>query len=268
MPPRDKASIPQDHQESQGGGETAPPSPARTLVDSLPSNPPQINRAVEAEASKESGKGMMSGDDAAAQVTSQVTSKALNKVITANTEVITRCHERLGKLYWEDGELKDSVHHLRATIENWPKKVSNISLLAEAYTKLFKDTEDFAHLEKARDTLGVMLKRMKVTVFSLPQFPQAIFELARVYEVYGSFEGALELYGHVLELFPKYIKYQRVLFRCCIVMLHMSNLDNAPTTDLLTKCVEMIRYILENPDADLSKLDKEEVSEKDGCRAK
>ena len=42
-------------------------------------------------------------------------------------------------------------------------------------------------------------------------------------------------------------------------MLHMSNLDKAPSTDLITKSVEMVRFILENPDADMSKLDKEEV---------
>ena len=118
-------------------------------------------------------------------MTSQVTSKALNKLINANKEVITRCHERLGRLYWEDSELEDCMHHLKATIDYWPKKVSNISLLAQVYTKLFTSTSDFKHLERARDTLGIMLKRMKVTVFSLPQLPQAIYGLARVYEVYG-----------------------------------------------------------------------------------
>ena len=128
---------------------------------------------------------MMASSDAQTQMTSQVTSKALNKLINANKEVITRCHERLGRLYWEDSELEDCMHHLKATIDYWPKKVSNISLLAQVYTKLFTSTSDFKHLERARDTLGIMLKRMKVTVFSLPQFPQAIYDLARVYEVYG-----------------------------------------------------------------------------------
>ena len=128
---------------------------------------------------------MMASSDAQTQMTSQVTSKALNKLINANKEVITRCHERLGRLYWEDSELEDCMHHLKATIDYWPKKVSNISLLAQVYTKLFTSTSDFKHLERARETLGIMLKRMKVTVFSLPQFPQAIYDLARVYEVYG-----------------------------------------------------------------------------------
>ena len=132
-------------------------------------------------------------------------------------------------------------------------------MLAKCYTNLFHATKDFSNLEKARSALSTLLSRMKVTIFSLPQFPTTIYDLARVYEIYGSFEGALEMYGHVLELFPKYIKYQLVLFRSAVVMLHMSNLGNAPVAELLQKAIEMVQFILEAPSSDLSRLVREDV---------
>lgn len=252
-------------------------------------------------------------------------SKVITKLQAVNGEKIAGHHQRLGKMYFEDEDWTNCEHNLKgekrnenvgsktysspsfdpsfdpltltpphhhptACIKFWPKKVSNITLLSECYTSMFKSTSNFSYLEIAKQTLGLVLSRMRITPFTISQFPKSIYALARVYETYGSFEGALEMYGRILEMFPKYNKYQKVLYRCCVVMLHLSNLDNAKVrkerkerkerriynitrilcthnipnpplhhlqvSDLLSKSVEMMKYILENFNIDLSNLDK------------
>ncbi|GMH76743.1 hypothetical protein TL16_g07183 [Triparma laevis f. inornata] len=183
-------------------------------------------------------------------------SKVITKLQAVNGEKIAGHHQRLGKMYFEDEDWTNCEHNLKACIKFWPKKVSNITLLSECYTSMFKSTSNFSYLENAKQTLGLVLSRMRITPFTISQFPKSIYALARVYETYGSFEGALEMYGRILEMFPKYNKYQKVLYRCCVVMLHLSNLDNAKVSDLLSKSVEMMKYILENFNIDLSNLDK------------
>jgi hypothetical protein len=63
---------------------------------------------------------------------------------------------------------------------------------------------------------------MQVTVFTIGKYPDMIFDFAQTYETFGAFEGALDMYGYIMELFPRYHKYQKVLFRSAIIMMHMS----------------------------------------------
>jgi len=167
------------------------------------------------------------------------------------------------QLFFEDKEWAEAAHHLKETIKRIPKKVSNIEMLSESYISMFHEGNDFLNLEKARLTIATYLSRMKTTVFTLPLFPKAIFRLGRVYEVYGSFEGALEVYGMVLELFPKYHKYKLVLYRCVVVMLHLSNLANADAGELMRKAREMAEYCLESSATD--QLDTSNLSRDDVC---
>jgi tetratricopeptide (TPR) repeat protein len=190
-------------------------------------------------------------------------SKAAQKTIQGHEDVKTAHHERLSKLHFDDKEWKEAIHHLKETIKRIPKKVSNIEMLSESYISLFHETKDFTNLEHARTALGTYLSRMKTTIFTLPLFPKGIFRLGRVYEIYGSFEGALEVYGMILELFPKYNKYKLVLYRCAVVMLHLANLSNADVGELTRKARELMEYCLESSVTD--QMDMSHLSREDVC---
>jgi tetratricopeptide (TPR) repeat protein len=190
-------------------------------------------------------------------------SKAAQRNIQGYEDTKTAHHERLSKLHFDDMEWKEAIHHLKETIKRLPKKVSNIEMLSESYIALFHETNDFSNLAHARTALGTYLSRMKTTIFTLPLFPKAILRLGRVYEVYGSFEGALEIYGMILELFPKYHKYKLVLYRCAVVMLHLANLSNADVGELMRKARELMEYCLESWVSD--QLDTSNLSRDDVC---
>ncbi|GMI51058.1 hypothetical protein TeGR_g13257 [Tetraparma gracilis] len=193
-------------------------------------------------------------DDASNSVSSAHVMKLVAKVEKA----IAHSHERLGKLHAADKEWDKAVFYLDIAIAMTPKKTTNMSLLTDVYKSMFAETGDFQYLTKASGVLQMYLSKIQPTVFTAGMFPTVIFDLARVYETFGAFEGALELYGRILEMFPKYAKYQLVLFRSCIVMAHLSSLRGSPRQILLGKAVEMLQFILESQ-PDESNLDREQL---------
>jgi len=167
-------------------------------------------------------------------------------------------HERLSKLHYEDEDWADSITNLSAVIKLRPNSIEYLQLLSSAHVKMFRLHSNHDHLKLAHKYLKSALTRMQVTVFTVQKYPSMMFDFARTYETFGSFEGALEMYGHIMELFPKYDKYQLVLFRSAVIMVHMSGLANAPKVALLNKAKEMVDLIYSSsPDA--SNLNREHV---------
>ena len=150
------------------------------------------------------------------------------------------------------------VFNLDAAINLRPHKCAPLQYLVDTYKGLFSLTNDYSYLTLASSTLQRFLTNIPPSPNTAYLFPTVIFNLATVYESFGAFEGALDLYGRILELFPTYDKYQLVLYRTVVVMLHLSGLKGAERGQLLQKCVEMVQFINESQ-ADESELNKEHL---------
>ena len=70
-----------------------------------------------------------------------------------------------------------------------------------------RDSTRHQHLEVAHRALHESLKTSPMGVETFVGLPQTFYELARLYERYGAFEGALELLGKVTEYFPHWKGY-------------------------------------------------------------
>ncbi|CAM9335430.1 unnamed protein product, partial [Phaeothamnion confervicola] len=58
--------------------------------------------------------------------------------------------------------------------------------------------------------------------------PRTLYELGRVYESYGAFEGALAVYQHIATALPFYPEFAAVAFRAAVVMRHLASVAAAP----------------------------------------
>ena len=79
---------------------------------------------------------------------------------------------------------------------------------------------------------------------SLASLPPRLMEIARVYERYGAFEGALSILSLVIENFNLHPTLNDALLRSVIIMKHLATFPGAPKEDLLFRCEEFLKKLL------------------------
>ena len=86
---------------------------------------------------------------------------------------------------------------------------------------------------------------MELSPEALVTLPNTLMEVAKVYESYGAFEGALVLLSMILENFPTYPDLFDTLFRSVVIMRHLATFPGAPSDDLLQRCEEFLTKLME-----------------------
>ena len=72
--------------------------------------------------------------------------------------------------------------------------------------------------------------------------PKIFFAVGKAYEDYGSFEGAMQMYSHVLSGFPSWESRPQVALRAGAMCLH-------PKVNALDQAVQYFEFLLDNPPA-------------------
>lgn len=154
-------------------------------------------------------------------------------------------HKGLGSLHYADGDLEQALAHLAKAASANPRDADVHHLLAKTEVRRWEATGQAALLTNAQAHYARMLKVLPLGVTIIAEVPTVLEEMARLYESFGAFEGALELYGRVVEYFPSYSNYDNVLYRSAKVMKHMSTLPGADAAALSVRCKEFLEFVLE-----------------------
>jgi len=75
--------------------------------------------------------------------------------------------------------------------------------------------------------------------------PGSLFEIAKVYESFGAFEGALRVLAMLVEYFPDYAQLDEVLFRSVVIMKYISRLPGSRREEIVSKCQEFLDKLME-----------------------
>ena len=86
---------------------------------------------------------------------------------------------------------------------------------------------------------------MELGFFSIITFPKILHEIGSLYESFGAFEGALDVYGRIVEHFSTYSKFSLVLYKQSVIMLHLSKKRGAPSEDLVKRTIVLASFLLE-----------------------
>ena len=70
--------------------------------------------------------------------------------------------------------------------------------------------------------------------------PRIFFETGVAYESYGSFDGAMQMYSHVISGFPSYVGLSNVILRAAAVCRH-------PRVNQIDQATQYFEYLLDNP---------------------
>ena len=82
---------------------------------------------------------------------------------------------------------------------------------------------------------------------SILQLPDVLYEFCILLEKFGSFQAAADIHTKILDNFINYKNYFNVLYRSAIVGKHLSSMseDITQKTDLLSKCIQVLYFLLE-----------------------
>jgi len=117
--------------------------------------------------------------------------------------------------------------------------------------KLFLQTSSHYHLENAYRHYQNCIENMSVPddwqKKSMLRLPVALHEMGHLFEHYGAFPSAIELYTRIMTDYPHYRRYFDVMYRAALVGRHVSESLSKPddVDATLNKCIDMLQFLLE-----------------------
>ena len=154
-----------------------------------------------------------------------------------------------GKLI-KDGAKVEEAEKLAEEIAEGPIMHTNFKVhrtAARCAVELFKETSSHYHLEAAHKHYENSIQNMPAGLVAFFTLPPLLFEFAKMCELYGAFQAALELYSKIITGFPNYRGYFDTMYRICLCGRHIAEVTKDPKTsdDLLNKSLDMLQFLLE-----------------------
>lgn len=150
-----------------------------------------------------------------------------------------RLLRRLGHHTTNDEELDEALELFRQTAKNSTNDQAWV-LLARSEVRAWARDPITGH-ERLRSAVDAYRRSIDLMVPGFVQaweLPLRLFELAEVYEAYGSFEGALSIFMRIASSMPFSRGFEIVLFRCAVVMRYIASLEGVQPEMLLVSARE------------------------------
>ncbi len=117
---------------------------------------------------------------------------------------------------------------------------------------LFKKTKMHYHLNAAyghylRSIECMTVPNDKFDMSTTLRLPVIYFELGELFELFGSYESALNIYSRSMNEFPHSRNYFDIMYRSCLVGRHLMEIttNEKGKEDMLNRCIDMLQFLLE-----------------------
>jgi tetratricopeptide (TPR) repeat protein len=141
--------------------------------------------------------------------------------------------------------LEQACHHLVAAVENGMNTGEVWFSLGMAQHTLWEYTWDDT-VDEDGDGVDDRLQEAQTSFQNAFKFPMFLtnaklyLQVAIVYEDFGTFEGALQMYAHIVTTFPDYPAMGQVLLRAAALCMH-------PNVQMMDEAVKYWEFLLDNP---------------------
>ena len=149
----------------------------------------------------------------------------------------------------EEGlKIKETADKKDENYEDPLHKNSDVHLCAaRCCFQLFLQTKSHYHLEISYQHYKNAIDTMTVDLSTMFRLPKVLLELGRVFEHYGAFEAALDIYTRVMTNFPNFRGYFDAMYRSCVVGRHLAEIMTTPAhkAEIMGNCIDMLQFLLE-----------------------